>query len=200
MSGRQGPRPGGRSARVQASVHGAARELLGRLDRAEVTVPGIAAAAGVTPSTIYRRWGGLAELLADVAVERLRPESGPSDTGSAHGDLRLWAEQYADEMHSAPGREMMRDVLAAGDGHGACRCWDFTKGQIEAIAARAQARGEAFPSVETVMDRVVAPILSRLLFERPAAPDHIARLVDETIAARPIPCAPEPEAARPNAP
>jgi len=55
-------------------VHGAVQELLTTMDRAEVTVPMIAEKAGVTPSTIYRRWGDLADLLADVAVARMRSQ------------------------------------------------------------------------------------------------------------------------------
>jgi len=72
------PRPGGRSARVQAAVHAATTALIAEQGRGELTVPLIAARAGVTPSTIYRRWGDLAELLADVAVERLRPDGEPA--------------------------------------------------------------------------------------------------------------------------
>ncbi len=53
-------------------MHGAVQKLLTAMDRAEVTVPMIAENAGVTPSTIHRRWGDLADLLADVAVARVR--------------------------------------------------------------------------------------------------------------------------------
>ena len=74
MSERATTRPGGRSARVQQSVHQAVRDLEAELGREALTVPAIAARAGVTPSTVYRRWGDLRELLSDVAVERLRPE------------------------------------------------------------------------------------------------------------------------------
>src|SRR3954467_3703233 len=105
------PRPGGRSARVQAAVHQATIELMALHGRAELTVPLIAARAGVTPSTIYRRWGDLGELLADVAVECLRPDGEPLDTGSVAGDLHAWAEQYADEMSSPVGLSMLRDVV-----------------------------------------------------------------------------------------
>src|SRR3546814_10149871 len=103
-------RPGGRSARVQAAVHQAVRQLLEERDRSELTVPAVAERAAVTPPTIYRRWGDLQALLADVAVERIRPDEAPLDTGTAEGDLTRWAEQYADEMASDPGREMIRDV------------------------------------------------------------------------------------------
>ena len=73
MAIKEGLRPGGRSARVQESIHSAVRALLEEQDRASVTVPQIAARAGVTPSTIYRRWGDLSVLLADVALARMRP-------------------------------------------------------------------------------------------------------------------------------
>ncbi|CAN7691691.1 MULTISPECIES: TetR/AcrR family transcriptional regulator [Ensifer] len=177
MAGREGPRPGGRSARVQASVHGAVQALMTRMERAEITIPMIAVEAGVTPSTIYRRWGDIQELLADVAVERLKPDMQPVDTGNGGKDLLAWAEQYAEEMSSKPGREMIRDVLAAQDGSGAYQCCNFTKQQIEVIAARAADRGEAFPEVDAVMDRVVSPIMYRILFGEAPDTAHVARLV-----------------------
>ena len=66
MAVKENVRPGGRSARVQASVHAAVRALLAEMSRPEITVPLIAARAGVTPSTIYRRWGDLQELLGPL--------------------------------------------------------------------------------------------------------------------------------------
>ncbi|WP_030557911.1 TetR/AcrR family transcriptional regulator, partial [Streptomyces exfoliatus] len=86
MSPKPMARPGGRSARVQESVHAAVRELVAELGREALTVPQVAARAGVTPSTIYRRWGDLQELLSDVAVEHLRPEALPADLGSLRED------------------------------------------------------------------------------------------------------------------
>ena len=71
----------------------------------------------------------------------------------------------------------MRDVLSSQDGNGAYQCCNFTKQQIEVIGQRAKERGEAFPDVEAVMDRVVSPIMYRILFG--AAPDgaRVERLV-----------------------
>src|SRR6201988_159920 len=108
---RPSPRPGGRSARVQTAVHRAVRELQADGGEGELTVPAVAARAGVTPSTIYRRWGTLSQLLSDVALEKLRPETAPVDTGSLKGDLTLWLEQYVEEMASAPGRAVVRERL-----------------------------------------------------------------------------------------
>ena len=180
MNVRENIRPGGRSARVQASVHQAVRELMLRMERGEVTIPLIAAAAGVTPSTIYRRWGDLQELFADIAVERLRPDAPPKDTGSARSDLEHWAEQYADEMASGPGHMMIRDILSSidADARNAGRCCAYTREQIQAIADRALDRGEDFPDVETVIDRLVAPIMYRILFDdRPPSTDKVLQLV-----------------------
>ncbi len=180
------PRPGGRSARVQAAVHQATTELLASHGRAALTVPLIAARAGVTPSTIYRRWGELADLLADVALEHFRPDADPADTGGVTGDLQAWVEQYRDEMSSAVGVCMMVDVLSAKGGNAAegrppvpCQCVEFTAAQVEAIVARGIARGEAVPDVGAVMDTVVSPIVYRSLFgPEPVTPAHARALVN----------------------
>ena len=108
-------RQGGRSARIQEAVHAATQALLNEVGRSAINVPMIAERAGVTPSTVYRRWGDLAQLLADAAAERLRPIADPDDTGSLAGDLRAFVLQYAEEMGSPVGRALMRDVLAETD-------------------------------------------------------------------------------------
>lgn len=160
-------RPGGRSARVQEAVHAATRELIDLHGREALTVPLIAARAGVTPSTVYRRWGDLADLLADVSVQRLQPDSEPADTGTLRGDLRAWAEQFHEEMSSEVGLGMLRDVISTGqfgDGTGACQCARFTTSQVELMLERARGRGEAVPTADAVMDGFVAPLIYRLLF------------------------------------
>lgn len=167
MNLRPAPRPGGRSARVQAAVHRATQELTEQIGRAQLTVPLIAAQAGVTPSTIYRRWGDLAELLADVALERFRADTEPADTGTVQGDLQAWAEQFFEEMGSGVGQTMLRDVLAGrsqGEMPVPSQCAAYTASQIEIIVTRGMARGEAVPTVDAIMDGVVAPIIYRTLF------------------------------------
>jgi len=171
MNTRSAPRPGGRSARVQAAVHKATQELLDEIGRNALTVPLIAARAAVTPSTIYRRWGDLPDLLADVAVQRLRPEGEPADTGTLRNDLLNWAEQYLEEMSSEIGLAMMRDVLSQSSSENAHQCAAITSGQIQIMIERAIARGEAVPEVDAVMDGVIAPIIFRTLFS-PAPPSH----------------------------
>ncbi|MGV9562180.1 TetR/AcrR family transcriptional regulator [Streptomyces sp. NPDC003480] len=165
MSRKPMVRPGGRSARVQQSVHSAVRELTGEVGRDALTVPLVAARAGVTPSTIYRRWGDLQELLSDVAVERLRPETVPEDRGDLTADLMAWAEEFLEEMSSSPGRASVRDALLGNpEGTNAGRCSAYAAEQIDVILERAAARGQRAPDVETVVDHVVAPMMYRILF------------------------------------
>jgi AcrR family transcriptional regulator len=171
MSPKPVTRPGGRSARVQESVHAAVRALEAEEGRDRLTVPMVAARAGVTPSTIYRRWGDLQELLSDVAVERLRPETEPADLGSLRADLDAWAEQFLDEMASPGGRTYIRDaLLGAPDSNNAGQCSAYAAEQIDVVLGRAVRRGEPVPGTERVLDRVVSPMMYRILF-RPGGLD-----------------------------
>ncbi|MGO1871366.1 MAG: TetR/AcrR family transcriptional regulator [Halomonas sp.] len=158
------PRPGGRSARIQTAVHQAVRELQQEQGRAGLTVPAIATRAEVTPSTIYRRWGDLAQLLADVAIEQLQPEQPPADTGGLHSDLLAWLVEYFEEMSSAPGRAMLRDVLGTEGHASAGKCDGFLRQQIEVINERALARGEHPIDTSLIIRIVVAPLMYRILF------------------------------------
>lgn len=182
MNAHTTPRPGGRSARVQAAVHQAVQTLDAETDRAALTVPMIAERAGVTPSTIYRRWGSLPDLLSDVALGNMRAETAPLDTGTVSGDLQAWAEQFVDEMTSAVGLTMLQDILASNRTGAPCQCAVLVAGQISQIVERGSAREEAAPSVDAVMDAVVAPIIYRTLFG-PSAPtrQQVRILVDRCI-------------------
>ena len=171
-------RVGGRSARIQSAVHEAVKRLSAESDRAELTVPQIAAEAGVTPSTVYRRWGDLSALLADVAVERLRPIADPEDTGSATSDLRAFIEQFMEEMSSPVGRALMRDVFSSEETY-PCQCAGFTREHLTTIVSRAKARGEAAFDIDEVLDHVVAPIVYHILYgDREPTLDYCHALLD----------------------
>ncbi|MCF5687980.1 TetR/AcrR family transcriptional regulator [Pseudomonas sp. PA-1-3F] len=174
MAIKEGLRPGGRSARVQESVHRAVRELLEAHERSSVTVPMIAACAGVTPSTIYRRWGDLSVLLADVALARMRPDTEPANTGSLRGDLQAWAEQYLDEMSSDVGRNMMRDVQSSPTpGY----CVSILSGQLQVIVDRYPQ--EQPPSVDHLINLLAAPTVFRILFSaKPLAVEELHALIE----------------------
>lgn len=171
-------RQGGRSARIQAEVHRTVNELLKEMDRSALTVPMVAEKAGVTPSTIYRRWGDLSELLADVAVARLRPVADPEDTGGIQSDLEAFMLQYAEEMSSRVGRLMLADVLNSVDGEAVEQCCQFTRQHLSTIRERALSRGEPAFEVPDVVDLVIAPVMYHILFrDRDVTPDYCRSLV-----------------------
>ncbi|KPX29413.1 MULTISPECIES: TetR/AcrR family transcriptional regulator [Pseudomonas syringae group] len=173
-------RTGGRSARVQESIHRAVRDLLLEHERAVLSVPMIAARAGVTPSTIYRRWGDLSTLLADAAIERLRPDT-PIDQGSLRQDLLMWSEMYLDEMSSAPGRALMRDVAASTSG-GVGKCAAMVREQLQTLIDRAASRGEVSPPADDLIDAIVAPMIYRILYSESApTAERVRQWVDRCL-------------------
>jgi AcrR family transcriptional regulator len=158
-------RVGGRSARIQAEVHKAVKELQAEAERDELTVPMIAARAGVTPSTIYRRWGDLPELFADVAMERLRPVADPADKGSLKEDLAAYIEQYAEEFSTETGKTLLFDLFAnALDAAHPGEYCTYTYDHLQVLLDRAAARGERTYPVQEVIDHVIAPIMYRIMF------------------------------------
>src|SRR3984957_18348644 len=172
-------RLGGRSARIQEAVRLATQALLNEVGRSEINVPMIAERAGVTPSTVYRRWGDLTQLLADTAAERLRPVADPDDTGSLAGDLRAFVLQYAEEMASNVGRALLRDVLAETDSDvAAARCCSYTTQHLQTLNNRALSRGEAAFSVDEAIDILIAPICYRILFSNgETSPEYVNGLL-----------------------
>lgn len=172
-------RPGGRSARIQATVYQTVKQLLETVPREELSFPLIAAQAGVTPSTLYRRWGDVQQLLADVAVEIIRPTAQPLDTGSTDGDLSAWLEQFLEESASPLGRTMLSDMAAATrNNQTPCGCVEILLGQLDVILARARKRGEATLDAETLLDMLAMPIAYRVLFDAPLAPGYPQVLLD----------------------
>ncbi|WP_432565270.1 TetR/AcrR family transcriptional regulator [Kineococcus sp. SYSU DK003] len=175
-------RPGGRSAKVTEAVHRAVVELLAEGE--PVTVPQVAARAGVNATSVYRRWGDVNGLLADAALVRFGTSAAVPGTGSLAGDLRAWGSALVDEAARPEELALLRAAVAAGPADppalragssapaapdSACSaCLTGRSSQAEAILAAAAARGEQAPSATRVLDHLVAPIYLRALFGLPA--------------------------------
>jgi hypothetical protein len=86
-------------------------------------------------------------------------------------------------MASPAGRAYIRDALLGDpDGSNAGQCSAYAAEQIDLVLTRAVERGDETPEVETVIDRVVAPMMYRILF-RPDGLDaaYARRLVAEVL-------------------
>jgi AcrR family transcriptional regulator len=175
-------RPGGRSAQVQALVRTALEELVAEQGRERVTVPAVAERAGVSASSIYRRWGDLSGLLAETATRRLDPNRPLPDTGDLRQDLRAWARELITHLSQPCNTSLLKAAAALAAGEDT-DCLRNRRAEAQLLVKRAQARGEAAPDAQQLIDHVVAPIVFRLIFGGdPVKPALAARLVDEAFA------------------
>jgi AcrR family transcriptional regulator len=174
-------RPGGRSARVRDAVHRAAIELLieGETDAA---IPRIAERAGVNPTSVYRRWGSRENVLLHAAVTRLRERSPMPDTGSLRGDLLTWATSVEQALNEPDGRILLRALMATMSTPDRPTEHLRDRGDdLQAMLDAASARGERTPTVDEVLDYVLAPLYLRALFGVSLEEGMAATLVDRLL-------------------
>ncbi|MEV6971709.1 TetR/AcrR family transcriptional regulator [Hamadaea sp. NPDC051192] len=182
-------RPGGRSARVRAAVHQAVTELAAERGYGAFTIGDVAARAQVADTSIYRRWGSLEALSADVALDWLTTSSPMPDTGSLRDDLRAYAAGVAREVSGPSGLAVLRLVIAlaaSGEPGIAARERFIAErgGQLQQLLDRATARGEPAPSTLDIVDHVLAPLYVRVLFGLgPLTPEYVDDLVERLLKA-----------------
>ncbi|KAA9149201.1 TetR family transcriptional regulator [Amycolatopsis acidicola] len=156
-------RPGGRSARVRASVHRAVEELLAEESAETLTLPVVASRAGVHPTTLYRRWGSVGELLSDVATSRFSGDIVVPDTGSLRADLERWATDVATDLADPDSLAVMRAAIGAGP-DGGCACTTDRHAQLAAMLERERSRGGSAPEVGRAADALLGPLYYRAIF------------------------------------
>jgi AcrR family transcriptional regulator len=176
-------RPGGRSAQVQAQVRTALEELVAEQGRERVTVPAVAERAGVSASSIYRRWGDLQGLLAETATHRLDPNRPLPDTGTLRQDLEAWARELIEHLAKPCNTSLLKAAAALANGDSDTDCLRNRRREALTLVEQAHARGERAPEPQQVIDHLIAPIVFRLVFgSELVKPELAARLVDELFA------------------
>jgi AcrR family transcriptional regulator len=177
-------RPGGRSARVRSAVHRAVLDLLGERPWEEITVPLVAERSGVHQATIYRRWGTMSALLNDVVIERLATAGPVPDTGSLREDLQRYATMVAASLEEGLVPLILRATvleIRPGEPRQASPAFRERERQLQAMLDRAEARGERAPSLEELLELVVAPLYFYALFTAPVPARQAARFVDRLL-------------------
>lgn len=174
----QNKRPGGRSAQVQFVVRKALEELIAQEGRDKVTVPAVAERAGVSASSIYRRWGDVNGLLDETATNRLDPNRPLPETGDLKAELTAWAQELITHLNK-PGNASLLKAAAALAGSEETNCLKNRRNEATILVKRAQARGDATPTVQQVLDHMMAPIIYRLIFGAGVEPTLAAQLADE---------------------
>ena len=175
-------RPGGRSARVRAAVHRAVEELLAEGPAETLTIPAIAARADVHPTTVYRRWGSVAQLLGDVATSRFSGDIVVPDSGSLAGDLQRWVSDVATDLADPDSLALMRATIGSGPA-GGCACIGDRHEQLGAIIERERARGGKVPTLTRAVDALLGPLYYHAIFEgEPASSEWARGLVADFLA------------------
>jgi AcrR family transcriptional regulator len=172
---------------VRAAVHQAVIDLLCDPEGEDLNIPAIAQRAGVNHTSVYRRWGSLDALLADMVTTRLERDSPLNDTGTLRGDLLAWAEASVASIRTREGRALVRAVVlsmpnSAQAQAGRAQQFQRRMQSIEQIRERATARGENPPPLEQILDQLVAPFYIRAIFGiDPPADGYPELLVDRLL-------------------
>jgi AcrR family transcriptional regulator len=165
------PQPGRpRDARVGPAVIDATLALVGEAGLGALTTDAVAARAGVSKATLYRRWPSKQALLRDAAASIVGEIIIP-DTGTLAGDvtellrsaIRVYADDPAGRLIPALVSEMAFDPELARvirDGFLAQR-----RGAVAGVLDRARERGELRPGIDRdlALDLLAGVIYYRFL-------------------------------------
>jgi AcrR family transcriptional regulator len=174
-------RPGGRTARTRAAVMAAVIEELSEHGYAGARLERVAARAGVAKTTIYRRWGSLDGLLADLMAERAAQEIPVPDEGDLGSDLRVLARHAVASVRDPAVRAALASIVAAAVQSPAARevLTRFLAGRtatMTVIVDRAVQRGEVAVGTDAagIIRTVTALIYYRLFIAGEQASEELA--------------------------
>jgi AcrR family transcriptional regulator len=180
-------RPGGRTARVRATVLEATVAELIEHGYAGLTVEGVAARAGVNKTTLYRRWGGRDALIVEAVEAFAAAEAKVPDSGDIEEDLRLWARSILATLTGPVSGALVRAVFGGAGNSPQVhqlrhRFWLTRSALVIPMVYRAIERGQlpAGTAADEVIRHVGAPLYYRLLVlgepVTPEAADLAARV------------------------
>ncbi len=184
-------RPGSHSAAREAAILAAAAELVAEVGYERVTVDAIAARAHASKSTMYRKWPGKAELVADALRRQAEARATElADTGSLRGDLLLIVQNITRTLAGDAAGPSLLSLAEAIRADPVLR--DIIRTQIDErsrhdgvlICARATTRGENVDATRApaVVGLALAYLFLRtLLGGEPPSDDEQQRLVDHTL-------------------
>lgn len=157
-----------RDPRRDEAIRDAALGLLAEVGYDRMTVDAIAAAAGVSKPTIYRRWAGKQELVADAIRLHPHQQAPTPDTGTLRGDLLAGVHQFArqqlESAHIAAG--LASRLRESGELAALIRehAVQVVRGRFALILERAVARGEL--SADPPVSQLFADVAPALVYTR----------------------------------
>jgi AcrR family transcriptional regulator len=163
-------RPGGRTAAVRDAVLRAAADLLIEDGLEGIELTAVAQRAGVGKSTVYRRWGSVPGLVADLLVDMADTSSPRPSTGALQTDLLAQAKLVRRTLSDGRQGRLFKAIIAAAtcDPVTANALADFYRKRVDEVSpvvVDAVARGEAPQGTDPaeVIRQLSAPLYYRFL-------------------------------------
>jgi AcrR family transcriptional regulator len=174
-----------RNQQTHDAILDAARALLRREGESRFSIEQVAAAAGVSKASIYRRWPTKGALLIELYMEGLA-EAMTVDARSLHSELRRYLLATVQRLQDPLWRSILRSLVAEAQ-------YDPVTAQLlrervvaprraagQRLLQNAEASGQIPPGLdhELVLDLLFGPLWYRLLFEHaPVDVDFAERLL-----------------------
>ena len=161
-----------RSAQSHQAMLQATLELLAEVGFDAMSIEAIAARAGVGKTTIYRRYSGKEELVAD-AIESMREEVLIPDTGKLWSDIDVLIENAAQITLTPLGRQTVAMIIGSASSNSGFAQIYWTKylqprrQAFAVVIERAKARNEVQADLDPglVFDAVSGIMLYALIFQ-----------------------------------
>ena len=185
---RRGGRPKGGSDAIVRAVLKATLRQLGDRGFAGVSVDGVAKAAGVNKTSVYRRWPSRGALVL-AALQTLRHrEPPPPQMGSLRENLIAMLRAKVALVSARSGRKILRAMIAFEDEEVARVARALRKARYRvpiAVIERALLRGELSPGTDPLLlaEVLLAPIYYRIIvLNQPVSDRYIERVVAQVLA------------------
>lgn len=176
-----------RNQQTHGAILDAARTLLRREGESRFSIEQVAAAAGVSKTSIYRRWPTKGAMLIELYMEGL-PDAITQDARSLRVELKRYLQATVERLQDPLWRSILRSLVAEGQ-------YDPVTAQLlrERVVAPRRAAGLALlshaaqtrqipPGIdhELVLDLLFGPLWYRLLFEHAAIDgEFVTRLLKQ---------------------
>ncbi|MFZ4237744.1 TetR/AcrR family transcriptional regulator [Streptomyces murinus] len=183
------PRDAGRDQ----ALLGATLAILAESGYGGLTTAAVAARAGVSTATLYRRWSSKDDLVIAAAAAYHETLDTQPDTGTLEGDLRAVLRAKAATLTGEGGRLMQALIGEAAQNTALAEALTDAfltpvHRRVEEAVRRAVDRGEIPPveDIELLGDVVAGPVMSRFLLT-PRRPDQVDAVTAERMADRLLP-------------
>ena len=174
---------------LNSAIFEATLDELSEVGYAKLTMERVAARAGASKASVYRRWPSRMELALDAARQLAPDPDSMPDTGSLRGDLLSFLRSVAGLL-AGPAGEALRGLIgdALADPSRTLELRKYSRGTghqiMQKIVRRAVERGEINSNAITArrLDVAQAMLREQFLFHGAPIPDAaIVEIVDEIV-------------------